>query len=164
MRRAAGQPFDRDGAAAAAGRTHEDRLSRNSIREWLDRPPPKSLDRNEFTAILESMAGLSPEDGAATLTALSARCAAAAALHLPRPAARWILCGGGRLNPTLARMIGERLAVEAIPAETAGLDGDLMEAQAFAYLAVRSLRGLPLSAPGTTGCAAPATGGRRVSP
>jgi anhydro-N-acetylmuramic acid kinase len=136
---------------------------RNSIRDWLDRAPPKSLDRNEFGAILDGMDGLSPEDGAATLTALSARCAAAAAAHPPRPAARWILCGGGRLNPTLARMIAERLEAEVIPAEAAGLDGDLMEAQAFAYLAVRSLRGLPLSGPGTTGCAAPVAGGRRVS-
>jgi anhydro-N-acetylmuramic acid kinase len=134
------------------------------VTAWLERPPPKSLDRNEFAAILEAMEGLSPEDGAATLAALSARCAAAAAAHLPRPAARWILCGGGRRNPALARGLAGRLEAEAVPAEAAGLDGDLMEAQAFAYLAVRGLRGLPLSVPGTTGVAAPATGGRRADP
>ncbi len=164
MRARAGEPCDRDGAAAAAGRVHEDRLVRNSVSDWLARRPPKSLDRNDFAQVLSGMDGLSLEDGAATLTALSARCAAAAQVHMPRPAAAWILCGGGRRNPTLAGMIAERVEAPVLSAEEAGLDGGLMEAQAFAYLAVRALRGLPLSAPGTTRCAAPTPGGRISRP
>ncbi|WP_339949887.1 anhydro-N-acetylmuramic acid kinase [uncultured Albimonas sp.] len=164
MRARTGQSCDRDGAAAAAGRVHVDRLRRNSIEAFVARRPPKSLDRNEFVQALEAMQGLSTEDGAATLTALSAICAAGAQAHLPRPAATWILCGGGRLNPTLAAMIAERVEAEVIPAEAAGLDGDLLEAQCFAYLAVRALRGLPLSAPGTTGVPRPLTGGRISRP
>ncbi|MGM0584760.1 MAG: anhydro-N-acetylmuramic acid kinase [Pseudomonadota bacterium] len=164
MRARTGEGCDRDGAAAAAGRVREDRLALNSVADWLGRPPPKSLDRNQFARTLGALEGLGLEDGAATLTALSARCAAAAQAHLPRPAQRWILCGGGRRNPVLAAMIAELVEAEVAPAEAAGLDGDLMEAQAFAHLAVRHLRGLPLSAPGTTGCASPARGGRRARP
>ena len=159
-----GESCDRDGAAAAAGRVHEDRLRRNSIEAFVARRPPKSLDRNEFAQALEAMEGLSTEDGAATLTALSARCAAGAQAHLPKAAATWILCGGGRLNPTLAAMIAGQVEAEVLPAEALGLDGDLMEAQCFAYLAVRALRGLPLSAPATTGVPAPMPGGRISRP
>lgn len=159
-----GKSCDFNGEAAAAGRVHEDLLARNSVAEWVSRKPPKSLDRNDFAQVLAGMEGLSPEDGAATLTALAARCAAGAAAHLPRPAARWILCGGGRRNPTLARMIAERVEAEVIPAEAAGLDGGLMEAQAFAWLAVRVKRGLPLTSPETTGCHAPTPGGRLSRP
>ena len=164
MRTRAGASCDLDGAAAAAGRVHEDRLARNSVSDWLARRPPKSLDRNDFAQVSSGMEGLGVEDGAATLTALSARCAAAAQAHLPGPAAAWILCGGGRRNPTLARMIAEQVEAPTLSAEEAGLDGGLMEAQAFAYLAVRALRGLPLSAPGTTNCAAPTVGGRISRP
>ncbi len=164
MRRRAGLARDENGAAAAAGRVAEDRLARNSTADWLARRPPKSLDRNAFADVAAGMEGLSLEDGAATLTALAARCAAAAAEHFPRPATRWLLCGGGRRNPALAAMIAERVDAPVEATEAAGLDGDLMEAQAFAFLAVRSLRGLPLSLPGTTGCRAPTPGGRLARP
>lgn len=159
-----GESCDFNGEAAAAGRVHEDLLARNSVSEWISRKPPKSLDRNDFAQVLAGMEGLSPEDGAATLTALAARCAAGAAAHLPRPASRWILCGGGRRNPELARMIAGRVEAEVIPAEDAGLDGGLMEAQAFAWLAVRVKRGLPLTSPDSTGARAPTPGGRLSRP
>lgn len=159
-----GTSCDFNGEAAAAGRVHEDFLARNSVLEWISRKPPKSLDRNDFAQVLAAMEGLSPEDGAATLTALAARCAAGAAAHLPRPAATWILCGGGRRNPTLARMIAERVEAQVISAEVAGFDGGLMEAQAFAWLAVRVKRGLPLTSPDSTGCRAPTPGGRLSRP
>lgn len=164
MRARTGAACDMDGAAAAAGRVREDRLHRNSVAAYIARKPPKSLDRNDFAQALAAMEGLSTEDGAATLTALSALCAAGAQAHLPRRAETWILCGGGRRNPTLAAMIAERVEAEVIQAEAAGLDGDLLEAQCFAYLAVRALRGLPLSAPGTTGAKAPMPGGRISRP
>jgi anhydro-N-acetylmuramic acid kinase len=77
---------------------------------------------------------------------------------------RWLVCGGGRRNATLMRMLGARANVPVDPVEAVGLDGDMLEAQAFAYLAVRVLRGLPTSAPGTTGVRLPVSGGRLASP
>jgi anhydro-N-acetylmuramic acid kinase len=160
MRRHTGLPYDDNGAAAARGRVDNARLRSNTAQAFLDRKPPKSLDRNEFQPVLAAMEGLSPEDGAATLTAFTADCIAAALRHMPRPPVRWLVCGGGRHNTTMMGMLANRLAAPVDPVEAVGLDGDMLEAQAFAWLAVRTLRGLPISAPGTTGCAAPTSGGR----
>jgi anhydro-N-acetylmuramic acid kinase len=140
------------------------RLSQNAVDDYLAIEPPKSLDRNTFSLATERMDGLSVEDGAATLTALTALTVARALDHMPVPPARWLVCGGGRRNPVMMAMLRERLDATVDPVEEAGLDGDMLEAQAFAYLAVRSLRGLPLGAPGTTGCRAPVTGGRISDP
>jgi len=158
------EPMDRDGAEAAKGRIDDDALHSNATGAFLNRTPPKSLDRNEFSLALDRISGLSLPDGAATLTALTAECVAEALKHMPVPPARWLVCGGGRRNPVMMAMLAERLNAPVDPVEAVGLDGDMLEAQAFAYLAVRSMRGLPLSAPGTTGCSAPATGGRLSTP
>jgi len=159
MARHTGKPLDRDGAAAAEGQVAEDRLHQNATDAYVARCPPKSLDRNTFALAGERMAGLSPEDGAATLTALTVRTIAASVAHMPHPPSRWLVCGGGRHNPVMMRMLADALDAPVEPVEATGLDGDMLEAQAFAYLAVRSRRGLPLSAPGTTGCNVPVTGG-----
>ena len=164
MQARTGAPMDVDGEAAAAGRLHRDRLASNSARAYLDRRPPKSLDRNDFRAVLAAMEGLSAGDGAATLTAFTADCVAESVRHMPVPPARWLICGGGRRNATMMRMLAERLDAPVAPVETAAFDGDMLEAQAFAYLAVRVLRGLPTSAPSTTGCRAPVCGGRISMP
>ncbi|HEX7969896.1 MAG TPA: anhydro-N-acetylmuramic acid kinase, partial [Stellaceae bacterium] len=103
---------------------------------------------------------LSAADGAATLTAMTAAAVARAAEHFPAPARQWLVCGGGRRNPVLMAALSARLGAPVDPVEAVGWDGDALEAQAFAYLAVRSLAGLPLSLPGTTGVARPVTGGR----
>ena len=164
MMRHTGEPLDRDGAVAARGRIVVDRLAQNSVQDYLMRVPPKSLDRNSFALAGERMAGLSVEDGAATLTALTVETIAAAVAHMPEPPSRWLVCGGGRRNPVMMAMLDERLDAPVEAVEAVALDGDMLEAQAFAYLAVRSLRGLPLSAPGTTGCERPVTGGRISDP
>ncbi|RMF35764.1 MAG: anhydro-N-acetylmuramic acid kinase [Alphaproteobacteria bacterium] len=164
MRRRTGRAPDRDGAAAAAGRVHRDRLAPTATRAWLDRPPPKSLDRNDFAALLAAMDGLSTEDGAATLTELTVDCIVDAGRHMPSRPSRWLVCGGGRRNATLMARLAEGLAAKVEPVESIGLDGDFLEAQAFAWLAVRALRGLPTSAPRTTGCAHPVCGGRISHP
>jgi anhydro-N-acetylmuramic acid kinase len=127
---------------------------------YLDRVPPKSLDRNDFLPVLNAVSGLSTEDGAATLAAFTADCVAASLRHMPSPPTRWLVSGGGRKNLTMMRMLAERLDAPVDPVEAVGLDGDMLEAQAFAYLAVRVLRGLPTSAPSTTGCREPVCGGR----
>jgi anhydro-N-acetylmuramic acid kinase len=121
-------------------------------------PPPKSLDRFDFP--MAAVEGLSGPDGAATLTAFTAAGIARANEHLPKAPKRWIICGGGRHNPVLMGELRARLTGEVIRAEDAGWRGDFLEAEAFGYLAVRSVRGLPLSLSSTTGVPYPMPGGR----
>jgi len=153
-----GRGVDLDGALAGAGRVDEAHLATFLAHPYFARRPPKSLDRDEFRAFLPSALG--PADGAATLTAMTAAAVAQAARHFPAPARRWLVTGGGRRNPVLMAALAERLNAPVEPVEQVGWDGDALEAQAFAYLAVRSVLGLPLSLPRTTGVARPTTGGR----
>jgi len=162
VQRHTGEPFDRDGCLAAAGRVDAAVLAKLLDNDYFRAPPPKSLDRDAFDA--SPVQGLSVADGAATLTAFTVDSISRALSHLPVLPVRWLVTGGGRRNPTLMAWLGRSLGAEVLPTETAGIDGDAMEAQAFAYLAVRSLRGLPLSGPTTTGVAAPTTGGRLFRP
>ncbi len=106
------------------------------------------------------LADKSTEDGAATLTAITVAAVVRALDLLPRQPASWIVAGGGTRNPTLMRMLVERLAPAGV--ETAlevGWSADALEAQAFAYLAVRALKRLPITFPATTGVPQPLTGG-----
>lgn len=152
-----GRPVDRDGALAAAGQVAGSVLAELLSAPYFQAPAPKSLDRNGFD--LTAVDKLSAADGAATLTAFSAAAVALGAKHFPAPARRWLVCGGGRHNPTLMRELTTRLGCPVEPCEAVGWQGDLLEAQAFGFLAVRSRRGLPLSLPGTTGAKAPTSGG-----
>ncbi|HXS26807.1 MAG TPA: anhydro-N-acetylmuramic acid kinase [Steroidobacteraceae bacterium] len=154
--------MDRDGRLAARGRVDETRLAL-----WLEHPffsasPPKSLDRNSFSASLAN--GLSPEDGAATLTALIAAAVAKALEQLPRRPAQIVVCGGGRKNPAILDALRARARVAPEPAEAVGWRGDAIEAECFAYLGMRTLRGLPITFPLTTGVKAPLKGGRIAAP
>jgi anhydro-N-acetylmuramic acid kinase len=161
-----GVPLDADGRKAAAGKVDEAMIARLLAHPFFAKPPPKSLDRNDFRGLLgDTFDGIGVEDGAATLTALTAAAAARVVPLLPRPPASWIVAGGGARNPTLMRMLVERLAPAQIKsAHAVGWSVDSLEAQAFAYLAVRSLRGLPISFPGTTGVSRPLTGGVLARP
>jgi anhydro-N-acetylmuramic acid kinase len=125
--------------------------------DWFDAPPPKSLDRADFT--IQPARGLSAADGAATLTAFTAETVALALRHLPAPPTRLIVAGGGRHNPTLMTMITAATNIAAEPIEALGWNGDATEAEGFAYMAVRSLRGEAISFPGTTGVPRPMSGG-----
>ncbi|RUQ75248.1 anhydro-N-acetylmuramic acid kinase [Azospirillum doebereinerae] len=153
-----GGRFDAGGALAASGTVDGAALAALLDHPYFDRPTPKSLDRDAFDP--SPVAALSPANGAATLTAFTAETVARIVPHLPAPPVRWLVCGGGRHNATLMGMLAERLGVPVAAVETAGWDGDALEAQAFGYLAVRSRLGLPLSEPATTGVTAPITGGR----
>jgi len=166
LRQRTGDPLDTDGRKAAAGKVDEARVEDLLRHPFFALPPPKSLDRNEFRGWTdEALSGMGIEDGAATLTALTAAAAARIIAHLPRPPANWIVAGGGARNPTLMRMLAERLKPAQIEsAHAAGWSVDSLEAQAFAYLAVRSLRGLPLTFPQTTGAPRPLSGGVLVRP
>ena len=152
-----GEPFDRDGGLAARGQSHRDRVAAVfDTNAWFDRPPPRSLDRD---SIAIDIADLSAADGAATLVDLTAGAVEHARRFMPRDPVLWIVCGGGRRNRHLITELQHRLPAEVRVAEDVGWDGDSLEAEAFAYLAVRSLAGLPLSQPSTTGCREPVTGG-----
>ncbi len=151
-------PFDQDGRIAASGSVDGKCLNALMANSYFDRKPPKSLDRDAFS--VTSLKGLTPADGAATLTAFTVATIERAQAHLPAPPRRWIATGGGRHNGFLMGMLAERLDAPVVSAEQAGLNGDAIEAEAFAFLAVRSRRGLPLSGPSTTGVPKPLTGGR----
>ncbi len=151
------QPYDKDGHLAQSGTVAVDKLTALLVHPYFDRSPPKSLDRNTFSAA--SLVGLSAADGAATLTAFTAHAIARAMAHLPEKPAHWIICGGGRHNLALRAALVEALGQPVTPAEKAGWPGDEMEAQAFAWLAVRVRLGLPTSLPEITGCHQPTSGG-----
>lgn len=159
-----GEPFDRDGARAASGTVADGVLEAMLEAPYFARMPPKSLDRNDFSGLAHAVADLSAEDAAATLTAAAATAVVAGMAHCPSPPDRLFVTGGGRRNPVLMEMLASALDCPALPVEEAGLDGDMMEAQAFAFLAVRVMRGMPTSAPGTTGVAAPVGGGQISRP
>ncbi|MDX6805412.1 anhydro-N-acetylmuramic acid kinase [Terrihabitans rhizophilus] len=163
-----GQVCDENGAAAAAGRVDEAVLARLMSHEFFRMGPPKSLDRNEFRAFAADVAPwqtIALEDGAATMSAFTAAGVASVVPYLPKTPDSWIVCGGGAHNATLIRMLRERLAPARVETGAEiGWSVDHIEAQAFAFLAVRSLRGLPLSFPGTTGVPRPQTGGVLASP
>ncbi|MBV8474950.1 MAG: anhydro-N-acetylmuramic acid kinase [Hyphomicrobiales bacterium] len=154
-----GLSHDEGGALAAAGRADQALVARFMRDAFFDRPAPKSLDRNHFHEVMRAVETLGDADGAATLAAFTVEATAAAIRHFPVPSERWLVCGGGRRNQTLMRALAERLAAQVEPIETIGFDGDVIEAQCFAYLALRSLQGLPLSLPTTTGAPHPLTGG-----
>jgi anhydro-N-acetylmuramic acid kinase len=155
-----GMALDEGGALAAQGRADEGVLAGLAAHPWLDRPAPKSLDRDDFADLGQAVAHLSDADAAATLTAAVAVAVTRGLELCPAPPGRLLVTGGGRLNPVLMDEIAARAGCPAEPVEAVGLDGDMLEAQAFAFLAVRVLRGLPTSAPGTTGCPAPVSGGQ----
>ncbi len=154
-----GVGYDEGGALAAAGRADRELVARFMRDAYFDRPPPKSLDRNHFHRLAGAVRGLSDADGAATLAAFTVEATAAAARHFPARASRWLVSGGGRRNFTLMRALAERLAARVEPIEAIGYDGDVVEAQGFAYLALRSRQKLPISLPTTTGAPRPLTGG-----
>jgi anhydro-N-acetylmuramic acid kinase len=158
VRRHTAAAADIDGALARAGRASARHIERFLASPFFERPPPKSLDRDDFRDCVPE--GLSLEDGAATLTEMTAAGVAAAARHFPAPARDWLVCGGGRHNPALMEALNRRLHASVHPVEAAGWNGDALEAQAFAYLAVRSILGLPLSLPSTSGVIRPTSGGR----
>ena len=162
MRATKGQPYDENGSVAATGTADDDIVSQYLSHPFFKVLGPKSLDRNAFS--LDAVKGLPANDGAATLTALTARTIAIAGLECPERPELWIVCGGGRRNKTLMQMLAGFVEGAVVPAEAAGLNGDSLEAEAWAYLAVRSLNNLPITFPGTTGVPAPLSGGILVRP
>ena len=149
--------YDQDGATAARGTVNEVVLAQLLSDEYFSRPVPKSLDRNHFSAT--PLDGLSLEDGAATLAAFTVAGVAQSLAHLPSAPKQWLVAGGGRYNKFFMQKMSEKLGVAVSDILSFGFNGDATEAEAWAYLAVRSLKGLPITFPMTTGISAPMTGG-----
>lgn len=164
MRARLGRDVDMDGALAAAGRVEDDVLSTFIRHAYFDRIPPKSLDRNDFHDLLDMVGHLPDADACATLTRCAVEAVAVSLQHAPVSVDRVLVTGGGRKNRTMMEMLAQRLPVEVHAVEDVDLDGDMLEAQAFAYLAVRAARGMTLSAPMTTGVPVPTTGGKVARP
>ena len=154
----AGAAFDEGGKFASAGRADQSIIAHMLEHPYFSRPAPKSLDRLAFT--LDAVSSLSLENGAATLAAFTAACVAQGTALFPGRPRHFLVTGGGRRNPALMMALRRALVGAIAPVESVGWDGDALEAQAFGFLAVRSLRGLPLTLPGTTGVARPTQGGR----
>jgi len=149
--------YDEGGALAASGTVDECCLAEWLAHAFFTAIPPKSLDRHSFSSA--SIAHLSAADGAATLAAFTVESLLKAAEFFPAPVKEWLIAGGGRHNHFIMERLAKRLPVPVSSIDTKDHDGDALEAQAFAFLAVRSLLGLPLSYPSTTGVTLPVTGG-----
>ena len=152
-----GERQDTGGKLSLSGNVDQSSLSKFLSHSYFLEKAPKSLDRNEFD--LTPISKLSIADGAATLCAFTAEAVAKSVVLLPEPPKLWLVTGGGRHNLAIMRELTSRLGTEVKPVEDGGWDGDAIEAQAFGYLAVRSLMGLPLSLPSTTGVPRPLCGG-----
>ncbi|WP_371223861.1 anhydro-N-acetylmuramic acid kinase [Roseovarius sp. 2305UL8-3] len=159
-----GMPYDRDGALARQGEVTQGALELFLDEPYFRRMPPKSLDRDAFKDMIGLVRELSDADAAATLTGMSAAAVLQAMEYCPVPPSQLLITGGGRNNPVLMEMLRAALDCAVEPVEAVGLDGDMLEAQAFAHLAVRVMRGLPTSAPGTTGVRAGVSGGILSTP
>lgn len=164
MRERLGLDCDFDGSIAMQGTVETGALELFLAEAYFSKIPPKSLDRNDFSEMIELVRELSDADAAATLTAMCATGVAAGMTHLPAPPEKVLVTGGGRKNPVLMEMLRVSLDCPVVPVEDVGLDGDMLEAQAFAYLAVRVAKGLTTSCPSTTGVGALVGGGLLSQP
>ena len=159
-----GKAYDQDGELSLAGDVDEALVEAFLERGYFHKIPPKSLDRNDFADILELVTDHNDADACATLCAIAAASVAKGLEHCPIPPSRVLVTGGGRHNRAMMAMLGVLLDCPVQPVEDVGLDGDMLEAQAFAYLAVRVMRGMATSSPTTTGVAAPVGGGKISRP
>lgn len=161
----AGIPYDDGGRIASEGEVIMPLAQRYLDNSFFTSQTRRSLDRNDFSPPDGHEAELS--DGARTLAYVSAAAILKSAGHLPAFPKTFVICGGGRLNRAIMAdltALADKRGASVLTAEEAGFDGDAMEAEAWAYLAVRSRSGLPLTYPGTTGVRQPVSGGVRARP
>ena len=155
-----GQRIDEGGACASRGTASADIVARALSEPFFAEPGPKALDRGDFDGVQNQVAALDSPDGAATLVALTVGGIVRAADHMPAKPTRWFICGGGRHNMAIMNGLKAQLGDSVVSVDAVGLNGDAIEAQAFAWLAVRVMRGLATSGPATTGAVQPVCGGR----
>ncbi len=159
MQRRRGQKMDQDGSLAKCGEARSDVVDAVLAEDYFSRQPPKSLDRGDFAQMHASVADLSDVDALATMCAICAKAVASAFQYFPNPPSSVLVSGGGRRNLTLLHMLQDACKVPFKTVDSVGLDGNMLEAQAFAFLAARVVRGLPTSNPATTGARTAVCGG-----
>ncbi|MEM8538795.1 MAG: anhydro-N-acetylmuramic acid kinase [Pseudomonadota bacterium] len=159
MQQRRGQRHDAGGALALAGEVRNKVIADFKTHPFLAQAAPKSLDRDAFADLLTAVAQMDDADALATLAQAVVVSVSAGVQLCPKPPAQVLVTGGGRYNEALMQGLKAELDCDVQPVEAVGLNGDMIEAQAFAYLAVRSAKGLPLSAPMTTGVPKALTGG-----
>ena len=159
MRARFGRDYDADGNVAKQGHVVDGALELFLQDPYFHKIPPKSLDRDAFGIMLDLVAELTDADAVATLCAMVAASVSFGMDFAAEPVSRLLVTGGGRHNPVIMDMLAAGAGCAVDPVEAVGLDGDMLEAQAFAYLAVRVARGLPTSCPSTTGVRANIGGG-----
>jgi anhydro-N-acetylmuramic acid kinase len=160
-----GRSYDENGTIAASGIVDPAKVQAFLSHPFFAAKPPKSLDRDDFAKLAQSLVhGMTAENGAATLTAFTVSSVEAAYSHCPMSPKRWLVTGGGRHNTALMQALQRGLSAPVEAVEQIGWNGDALEAQAFGFLAVRSLKGMPLTFPETTGSLQPLTGGRIFKP
>ena len=161
MKHHTGSNRDEGGSTALAGQVDEATVAQFLGDGFFEQSAPKSLDRDTFASY--QLTGLSVADGAATLVEVTARAIAASARQMPTAPRSWIICGGGRHNQAIMKSLQRQLP-DVKRAEDMGWNGDAVEAEAWAFLAVRSLKQLDLTYPGTTGVRTPVSGGLLSKP
>lgn len=159
MRKQHGLDFDKDGAIAQSGTIDQVVLKEILTDPYFSKTPPKSLDRNDFHRWMKRVEQLDFADAMATLAAFTVESIAKARDYCNSPPEIWLVGGGGRRNAFLMNLLRTHLQASVEPVETVGWNGDMLEAECFAWLAIRTVKGLPLSLPSTTGVPEPMTGG-----
>lgn len=160
MQRYFNQPYDANGDLAARGQVDKACVADFVQHDFFAKAPPKSLDRDSFVTFRDALHTLDPNDALATATEAAALAVAKGLLHCPITPQNVILCGGGRRNMHLRSRLKAHIQSRIVDCDDLGLNGDMLEAQAFAFLAIRSLRGLALSSPQTTAVPTPCHGGK----
>jgi anhydro-N-acetylmuramic acid kinase len=162
VRKRTGQKHDFQGKVAARGNVDEKTVIKALVDPYFAQKPPKSLDRATFATF--PLDFLSIENAVATITAIVAGSIVKAFDHLPKKPTSVIVVGGGSQNRTLMAMLQQRTDIPIKSGNDIGWHADAIEAQAFGYLAVRSVKGLPLTFPTTTGVKIPLMGGVLTKP
>ena len=166
MKKNSKQNYDKDGSAAESGKINKSILNKAidiymdkfiSVEQGKNHYHDRSYDVKDFDSSFAF--GLSLEDGAAILTEYTAFIISEFINGIPADVRRVIVCGGGRKNKFLLKRISKKLKYSLQPIDNFGIDGDFIESQAFAYLAIRSYLKLPISFPETTGVKKPCSGG-----
>ena len=153
IRKNSNKLIDKNGDIARSGKIDKfifDQFIENFY--YSDVSKKKSLDTNDFD--ISFAKGLSLEDGAKTITHLTAEM-----LSTKLKDNDIYISGGGRKNKYFIECLKNKINSKILLIDDLNIDGDFVESQAFAYLAIRSYLGLPISFPETTGCDKPITGG-----
>lgn len=157
-----GEKFDKNGDIAAQGTPDQGLVENWMTHDYFSCPPPKSLDRSGWDT--QKVQDLSTENGAATLAEFTVHSVISSLKHIPATPQIMLVCGGGRKNKYIMNALADAAPCPVKPIEHIGHNGDAIEAEGFALLAVRHILGLPVTYPDITGAPRPLCGGTLYTP